>query len=202
MNIIFVEILVCIFCAALLMVYHELLKAAVYVVLRKKQGIYKKPSSKVLWIWKYIDPIGLIFSVCCFVPISKPHMFRIRDKKTNLILGLVGFMSLIFAFVGSVVCLHIFYGGLEGIKANADSDMLYKIGKLFWLFLAMLSFNMFIANMFPVSTFDMGLIIAGFSSRHYLQIIKSDSHIKLIFLLTLFLDLIHYGYMRLMQLFL
>ena len=64
----------------------------------------------------------------------------------------------------------------------------------------MLSFGMFVANLFPVSTFDMGLLIAGTSPTGYLGMLKADGTVKLIFVLVLLFDLIHYGASRLILL--
>lgn len=182
------EILICIIVAVLVMIIHELAKSIVYLCVRKAQGQTASHNNSILAVWRYIDPLGILLSVTCFVPISKPHLFRIRDKKTNMILGITGFTVLLLLFISSLVILK------TGVFAMG------KFFALFWQYVAMLSFDMFIANMFPVSTFDIGLIIAGVSSRHYLQIIKADSVIKLIFILTLISGLIHFGCIRLLRL--
>ena len=57
-----------------------------------------------------------------------------------------------------------------------------------------------VANLFPVSTFDMGLLIAGTSPTGYLGMLKVDGTVKLIFVLVLLFDLIHYGASRLILL--
>ena len=75
-----------------------------------------------------------------------------------------------------------------------------KLVTLFIQYTAILSLGMLAANLFPISIFDMGLVIAGISSRKYLSIIKMDGIIKLIFVGTLFMDLIHYGCFRLIML--
>ena len=74
------------------------------------------------------------------------------------------------------------------------------IAPIFVQYLAMLSFGMFVANLFPVSTFDMGLLIAGTSPTGYLGMLKVDGTVKLIFVLVLLFDLIHYGASRLILL--
>lgn len=85
------EILICIIAAISLMVIHELTKSIVYLIVRKIQGQAASQNNSILALWRYIDPLGILLSVVCFVPFSKPHLFRIRDKKTNMILGITGF---------------------------------------------------------------------------------------------------------------
>ena len=192
------EIPVCIIAAALIMVVHELTKSIVYLCVRKMQGQAASHNNSIFAVWRYIDPLGLLLSATCFVPFSKPHFFRIRDKKTNMILGVAGFITLLALFVLSIAVLKT---GCLGMGALFSAGgMAARITSIFWQYMAILSFDMFIANMFPVSTFDMGLVIAGFSARHYLQIIKADSAIKLIFILALMFDIIHYGCIRLLRL--
>lgn len=192
------EILICIIVSTLLMVIHELTKSIVYLCVRKVQRQAASQNSSILAVWRYIDPLGILLSVVCFVPFSKPHLFRIRDKKTNMILGITGFLVLLLLFINSIAILKTGVFGMG--KLLAKGDFMAHVISLFWQYMAILSFDMFIANMFPISTFDIGLVIAGLSSRYYLQIIKADSTIKLIFILALMFDLIHFGCIRLLGL--
>lgn len=191
------EFLVCIIVASLVMVVHELVKSVVYLCIRKVQGQKASQNKSIFAVWRYIDPLGVLLSVTCFVPFSKPHLFRIRDKKTNMALGITGFSVLILLFIISIAVLKTGCFGMGTLFNSGGSAG--HIASLSWQYLAVLSFDMLIANMFPVSTFDMGLIIAGVSARHYLKIIKADSAIKLIFILALMFDIIHFGCIRLMR---
>lgn len=192
------EILVCIIAASIIMVIHELIKSIVYLFVRKVQRQPASHNNSILAVWRYIDPLGILLSVTSFVPFSKPHLFRIRDKKTNMILGVTGFSVIILLFVLSVAVLKTGCLGMDRLF-NGDGIIAHSVS-LFWQYMAVLSFGMFISNMFPISTFDMGLIIAGISSKHYLRIIKADSLIKLVFILALMFDIIHYGSIKLLQL--
>ena len=190
------EIVICLVAAALLMVLHELFKAVIFVLLRGKENDKQSIKRRGIWkLWRYIDPLGLVLAVTCYVPVSKPFMFRIRDKKTNLIIGISGLVFLAVIFFGSVQMLHIIYGTNANAAAALNSSGNRMAGILFWQYMQMLSFDYFIVNLFPVSTFDMGHIIAGKSARIYLGIIKADTQIKLLLILTLFLNLINAGYM-------
>ncbi len=190
------EIVICLVAAVLLMVLHELFKAVIFVLLRVKENNKQIIKRRGIWkLWRYIDPVGLVLAVTCYVPVSKPFMFRIRDKKTNLIIGISGLVFLAVIFFGSVQMLHIIYGTNANAAAALNSSGNRRVGILFWQYMQMLSFDYFIVNLFPVSTFDMGHIIAGKSARIYLGIIKADTQIKLLLILTLFLNLINAGYM-------
>ena len=189
------EIVICLVAAVLLMVLHELFKAVIFVLLRVKENNKQSIKRRGIWkLWRYIDPVGLVLAVTCYVPVSKPFMFRIRDKKTNLIIGISGLVFLAVIFFGSVQMLHIIYGTNANAAAALNSSGNRRAGILFWQYMQMLSFDYFIVNLFPVSTFDMGHIIAGKSARIYLGIIKADTQIKLLLILTLFLNLINAGY--------
>ena len=190
------EIVICLVASVLLMVLHELFKAVIFVLLRVKENNKQIIKRRGIWkLWRYIDPVGLVLAVTCYVPVSKPFMFRIRDKKTNLIIGISGLVFLAVIFFGSVQMLHIIYGTNANAAAALNSSGNRRAGILFWQYMQMLSFDYFIVNLFPVSTFDMGHIIAGKSARIYLGIIKADTQIKLLLILTLFLNLINAGYM-------
>ena len=190
------EIVICLVAAVLLMVLHELFKAVIFVLLRVKENNKQIIKRRGIWkLWRYIDPVGLVLAVTCYVPVSKPFMFRIRDKKTNLIIGISGLVFLAVIFFGSVQMLHIIYCTNANAAAALNSSGNRRAGILFWQYMQMLSFDYFIVNLFPVSTFDMGHIIAGKSARIYLGIIKADTQIKLLLILTLFLNLINAGYM-------
>lgn len=194
---VFFELCLCIITALLLMIFHESLKVLVYII---KKNVSPGASAKVVspWrVWRYIDPVGVILAVTCYVPFSRPYFFRIRDKRTNLLLGITGLCFLAAVFMGSVYVLRVQYGGIAGLNLLKINGLWEKAWPIFWQYMALLSFGMLVANLFPISTFDMGLLVAGSSSKAYLNIIKADGTIKIIFILTLLLGLIRYGGARL-----
>lgn len=194
------EIVMCVIAASLLMMIHELSKALVYMAIRRREQ-RGKPLAHSIWeLYRYIDPVGIILSVTSSVAFSRPFMFRIQNKKTNLILGLTGFLVLLLCFLGSMYAIHSHVLGVQGMAILRGQGLERKCITLFIQYCAILSCGMFIANLFPISTFNMGLVIAGFSSQKYLNIIKMDSVIKIIFILAVLLNVIHYGSYRLIQL--
>lgn len=186
---------ICLLAAAVLMVLHEGIKVLAYAAYKGKEAKWKASPWK---FWRYIDPVGLILSLTSAAPVSKPFFFRIYDKKTNRILGFSGFLLLIAVFVGSMSVLCFFYGGMEGLTRLEIAGWWQKVPPLFFQYLALMSFGMLAANLFPISTFDMGLVIAGYSSKAYLNIVKADGVIKMILLLALLLDMVRYAGLRIM----
>lgn len=196
MTDILLKISVCLLAASLLMVFHESVKVLVYRLCKKGSFSGKISPWK---FWRYIDPVGLILAVVCSVPVSKPYFFRIREQKTNLMLGITGLLSLLAVFTGSVLVLQYYYGGMAGLDRIVIDHWYEQIIPMFVQYMALLSFGMLAANLFPVSTFDMGLLVAGISAPSYLKIIKADGAVKMILMLALLLDVIRYGGIRLLQ---
>lgn len=177
--------------AIIVMILHEIPKSLLFLWFRRREE--KSLEEKRKWKWssafmfhRYIDPIGLLLCITTYGGFSKPYMFRIRDRKTNYILGMLGFLDLICIYM---ISEFILYSKYQVIKAK-DLEIFYGnswgyFGKLFWIYMAILSLGIFFINLFPVSIFDMGLIIAGRSPRVYLNIIQKDSIIKIIVLFTM-----------------
>ncbi|MDD7403696.1 MAG: hypothetical protein SO170_00510 [Butyribacter sp.] len=191
------EFLICAVVAVCLMVVHELSKAIVYIGIQRFRGNKRTYQHSIWAVHRYIDPVGVILAVTSSVPFSKPFMFRIQNKKVNRILGITGFLVLFLCFFGSMAALKCHIAGVNGMKTLEGQGMVLKIVTLSIQYCAILSFGMLIANLFPISTFDMGLIIAGFSAEKYLNLIKKDAIIKIIFVITIFFGIIHYGGYRL-----
>jgi hypothetical protein len=184
----------CLFTGSFLMVYHEMVKVFVYALCKKGKYHFSTSPWKV---WRYLDPLGLLLSLVSYVPISKPYFFRVRDKKTNLWLGISGLFSLAFLVVVSVAVLKIHYGGAAGLEKMVFHHSWEILFPMFWECLATLGLGMLLANLCPISTFDMGHCLSGISAKLYLNIVKSDGVIKIIFMFILLVDLIHYSVVKL-----
>lgn len=197
MKEILLEWVICAVAACFLMILHELAKSIVYMGMQRRAGKIKKYTHSIWALHRYIDPIGVILALTSSVSFSKPFMFRIRDKKMNRVLGFTGFFVLFAIFVCSIFALRTHVFGVVQMKTLENAGFLPKIVTLFIQYTAVLSFGMLVTNLFPISTFDMGLIIAGFSAQKYLSIIKMDAVIKIILIVTLLFDLIQYGGYRL-----
>jgi hypothetical protein len=183
----------------LIMILHELPKSIVYCI--RNQALWKsKPESQIEmrrnWkniykVWHYIDPIGLLLCVTTYSGFSKPYMYRMKDRDTNKISGFVGFLTLLLLAAGSIIILRSQFVGYDVSSLDTSKDIVTILIPFYlFYFIAYLSINMFIVNMFPISTFDMGLLIAGYSPSKYFSIIKSDHFIKMILIFSVLLGII------------
>lgn len=196
MKEILLEFLICGIVSVLLMILHEFPKAVVYKMRKRTKKVY---NHRIWELHRYIDPVGVILAVTSSVTFSKPFMLRIRDKKTNLLVGCTGFLVLLGTFLFSICLIRLHPFGLQGMTTLQGQGMFEKIVTLALQYTTLLSLGMLLTNLFPVSTFDMGLLIAGFSSEKYLNIIKRDFVIKTIYILCVLVGLPSYGAYRLIN---
>lgn len=158
--------------SCLVMILHEIPKTVLFFRMEHKRGLLKE----LLRLFHYIDPIGLIFSITGNAPFSKSYVFRAKNKKTNVCLGLTGYGTLLIIFV------------LSSVLRKLAGQNLYMA--LFFQNMAIAGMGMFVVNLFPAAAFNMGLIIAGTSREKYLSILKSDYIIKMILILAVLLGLV------------
>lgn len=185
-----IEIVIVIITAMLVMILHEIPKSILYCAKNKTAD-----RDSVIWkVWHYIDPIGLIFSVTNYAGFSKSYIIRVRDKVTNIWLGITGYLSLLAVFTIGILVLRIQYGGLAGILqiSAGEFSLLHYIGCIFWQCICLNSMSMFLINLFPVSTFDMGLVVAGAFPTKYMGLLQSDVMYKIGIILLIVLDVFHY----------
>ncbi len=158
--------------ACLVMIIHELVKSIVFVARSKNAS---KDKYEIFRVYQYIDPIGLLFCLFGFAGFSKPYMYRMRDRKTNFWVGIAGFLTLLMlAAAGLLVC------------QSTDSLTVFVVSQ----YVSVFSIGMFFVNLFPVSVFDLGLVIAGAAPDKFFSIIKNDYVIKMILILTIILGII------------
>jgi magnesium-transporting ATPase (P-type) len=174
--------------AAIVMILHEFPKAYAYNILSKDKN--RKNKNNIYKLHHYIDPIGMLLCITNEAGFSKPYMYRIKDKKTNLILGITGFISLLVVFSISIFIVR-FGLGMDANLIFYSTEPLYMILiKLISVYTARISICMFIVNLFPVSTFDMGLCIAGKSPAKYFAIIRNDYMLKMMLLMLVIFRMI------------
>ena len=158
--------------SCLVMIIHELVKSLVFVIRSRKQSTEKHT---IFRIYQYIDPIGLLLCLIGFAGFSKPYMYRMRDRKTNLFTGIAGFITLLLlAVTGLLIC------------KTTGSVFAFVLAE----YISVVSIGMFLVNLFPVSVFDLGLVIAGVAPEKFFSIIKNDYTIKMILILAIILGLI------------
>lgn len=183
-----IRILAAFISGGLIMILHEFPKAILFYMINPTKN--KKDKRIILKLHHYIDPIGIIFCITSMAGFSKPYMYRIKDKKTNFILGITGFISLALTFIISVLILRYGIGMNPDFTYDTNIGMVDLILQYIILYMALLSFSMFLVNLFPISTFDMGLCIAGKSPNKFFSIIRNDYVIKLILFFAILLQVI------------
>lgn len=172
----------------IVMIIHEFPKAFLYNKLNPNQD--PKQKKKIYKLHHYIDPIGMILCVTNQAGFSKPYMYRIKDRKTNFILGIAGFLSLLTIFFISISVLHFGLGINSELNYAVDTGFLELVLQFIFVYLALISMSMFLVNLFPISTFDMGLCIAGKSPSKYFLIIQKDYFIKMMLILIILFQFI------------
>lgn len=182
-----IELAAFVLATIVVMILHELVKTIVFSI------FYKAKGNKIhIWkLYQYIDPIGLIFFITTNGGFSKPYMLRIKEKRTNLLLGIVGFSTLLILSIVSITTFVSLFQ--NNFVLNNDGSIFLNIKgfpSAFLYYLCISSLGMFLVNLFPISTFDMGLLIAGNSPSKYFSIIKNDFLIKMILIIALFIGVI------------
>lgn len=163
------------------MIIHELPKSIMYNCCNKKQS--RSTKLNIYKIYHYIDPIGLLLCITTYSGFSKPYMYRIKEKRTNLLLGITGCISLILCTLISAGIVRFYFMPFENAEYSTTVEwIIYNFSNYFFQSVAVISVNMLIVNLIPISTFDMGLIIAGKSPSKYFSIIRNDYLIKMILL--------------------
>ena len=174
-----VTIIVALFAATIVMVFHEITKSVAYWCYIK---IYNKKYNKlvicpgILKLHRYIDPIGMILALTNYVIFSKQYPFIIKSKKASLLIGLTGYISIVFLFIGAIISHNNFLNYVE-----LHPYLEFFLHGLFE-FIAYFCVMLLLANLFPITSFDITLIVAAISPFMYVKIRKFDMFYKLTFL--------------------
>lgn len=172
--------------AIIVMILHELPKTLLYY--KMDQDSSKSSLKYALKLQHYIDPIGLIFCVATHGGFSKPYMYRIKDKKLNKALGITGYVSLAVIYILSVLALRFIFGVTctNGVFQYPSTLGIVAVILMYLSFnLAFISFGMFLVNLFPIATFDMGNLIAGVSPMKFFEYLRKDYFMKVILVFVL-----------------
>lgn len=172
--------------AMIVMIIHEVPKSISYILHNPKKI---KNLKYVLKFYLYLDPIGVILFVICQAGFSKPYMYGIRDRKNNIRLGVIGFLStLLLAVLASGIFAYCFPDDIVFDKTDVTTYLLYSL----IYYIVLFSITMMFVNLFPVSTFDFPLIIAGIYPNRYFTIIKADIFSKLLLLLFIIIGVVSF----------
>ncbi|MBQ2275471.1 MAG: hypothetical protein U0L23_08415 [Lachnospiraceae bacterium] len=166
--------------AVIISLCHELPKAFVYRMSQKK----KRKMRHLFKVQHYIDPIGLLFQTICYAGFSKPYLYGIKDKKTNLLIGIVGFLSLILCACvgGGLFYITVDYLNTPNLSASIYwQTFIYSFSYFFMLF----PITMAMVNLFPISTFDISMVIAGINLKRYFILLSHETYVKILLLLVI-----------------
>ncbi|MDF2587203.1 MAG: hypothetical protein K0S41_1044 [Anaerocolumna sp.] len=188
MTIQLIRLLASIIAGGIVMIIHEFPKALIYNLMNPNQE--KNRKRNIYKLHHYIDPIGMILCATNQAGFSKPYMYRIKDKKTNLILGITGFISLLITFAISISVLKFGIGMGSNFAYSESISMVQLILQCILVYIALISLSMTIVNLFPISTFDIGLILAGTNPKQFYNIIRYDYFVKMILLLVVLFQLL------------
>lgn len=188
MKIQILKIIATFIAAAIVMILHEFPKAYAYNLLSKDKN--RKNKNNIFKLHHYIDPIGVLLCITNQAGFSKPYMYRIKDKRTNLILGITGFLSLLIVFSISILIVRFGLGMDANLMISSLEPLHMILLKLTTVYTASISICMFIVNLFPISTFNMGLCIAGKSPAKYFAIIRNDYLLKMMLLMLVIFRMI------------
>ncbi len=173
------KIIVAIVAAIIVMIVHDFTKAIAYMCYIK---IYNKKYNKLIIcpgifkIHRYIDPVGLILAVTNYSVFSKPYPYVIKSKKAALIIGILGYASLGILFTLAIIGHNYILPTLAIHKyANFILHGLLE-------FTAYYCVMMFLANLMPIISFDMSLIISAIAPINYIKLYKFDLFYKLTFI--------------------
>jgi hypothetical protein len=169
------------------MIVHELPKSIVYLYLNPLQRMQNKKS--ILKLRQYIDPIGLIFFITSYVGFSKPFTYRIKDKKTNLTLGIVGLASsLVFMLIFYSIYQVLFYQ-VNIYTFLSDTGLkrhLYYLIESIFRCLVLFNLSIFLVNfLFPIPPFDMSMILASQSPKHYFTLYQYEKILQLVLIVLI-----------------
>lgn len=180
-----ISALASIFTAMIIMILHEFPKALIYKLEMKKyiRKGFKARNKKLFNFIHYIDPIGVIFFMTTYSGFSKPYLYKIRERKLAIKIGISGYISLICTFFLGIFLIKLHGGVFDEITGSNEFIIYLKLFVNYVLYFSVIfSMTMLITNLFPISVFDMGFIIAGKSPSIYFRLIKNDYIIKIIYL--------------------
>lgn len=172
------EIAAILLASALVMILHELPKSIMYVL--TSRHCRKEDRFHIFKLHQYIDPIGMIMFVICHAGASRPYPYRLKEKDTNIAIGMIGFLSLIVMILGGyIIYLQILTRFPIVFNVGAENPGMYLLVKFSWYFIYA-SIALFIVNLFPTATSDIFLLIVAVAPSKLVSLLKYDSVIKVI----------------------
>ena len=161
------------------MVAHEFPKTFIYYCNHHRSN--KRSFFRMFKFYKYIDPIGLLLFVIMNAGFSKPYLSGNKEKKINAILGITGFSSMIILYFVAYFFLNTYFSDTSLVENTHSSVFIFY----FLYYLRLFAVNMILANLIPISTFDMAQIISKINPIRYHFFVHHDVTLKVILIILI-----------------
>lgn len=170
--------------AIIVMVIHEFTKTIAFTATSGYGSNQDKIN--IFKLHRYIDPVGIIFCVTCFAGFSKPFPYRLKNKRSNMVVGIVGFLTL--AIVAGlcrwgygVLSVSLFPFYIQGMAAQQMVQFILWTVRYMFIF----SITMFVVNLVPLLTSDISMIIIALSPGRLINLAANDASLKALLVLAL-----------------
>ena len=180
-----IEITAILTASALAMILHELPKSIIYVLTGRH--CEEKDKYRIFKLHRYIDPVGLILFLTCHAGCSRPYSYRLKEKDTNVAIGMTGFLSLGVMLMAGYAFYYLILPRLPMILGvNPGDNLMIFFIQASWYFIYAV-FVLFIVNLFPMVSSDIFLIIVAISPKRLIPLMKNDTLIKCLLIICIVL---------------
>ncbi len=179
---ILIEITALLLASALAMILHELPKSVMYVVTSRH---CRAGDRRQIWkLHRYIDPVGWILFLTCQAGCSRPYPYRLKEKDTNIAIGMTGFLALgVMIMAGyALQYFRVFY--LPGVFSWEAQGVLRQLAIETNVYFNYASVVLLIVNLIPVVSSDISLLIIAFFPKYLILMLKNDTVIKGLFIIA------------------
>ena len=176
-----IEIVGILLASALAMILHELPKSIMYIM----TGRHCTPEDRlrIFRLNRYVDPIGLLFFLVCHAGASRPYPYRLKERDTNIAIGMTGFLALIVMIIGGTACYNFLLMRFPILfDVGVENPWMLLLIKTSWYFIYA-SIVLLIVNLFPTLTSDLFLLVVAFSPSKLKGFVRYDSVVKVAMLL-------------------
>lgn len=175
-------VLIYIIAAMCVMIIHEFVKSVIYYIYVKREEPHQSTKG-IFNIFRYIDPIGVIFSAARVGIFSKQYPYLIKSRKVAVSIGIAGYSSMVLTFLSSIMGYKLSYVSNPHLDEVGFSSMFFHY---FWMCMAFFSLMMMIINFFPIVSFDITLILGACARSVYMYVKMHDRIFKGLFLILSF----------------
>lgn len=172
----FIEIVAILLASALAMILHELPKSIVYVLTGRH--CQAEDRYRIFKLNRYVDPVGWLLFLVCHAGSSRPYPYRLKEKDTNVAIGLTGFLSLGVMLMAGYAFYHLVLPYLPmtlGVSFQGYWMLFFVQVSRYFIYSVIV---LFIVNLFPMMSSDIFLIIIAISPSKLISLMKNDSLVK------------------------